>query len=287
MSPALLDQRLKDESQPAGSMEAHHDVFKEPVRQYVQFAGVEEFRAAVGRDLHEVGLPSEIVPDLRERDRQTEVDRCLGRDRSELPIGHPLSCDEDAHRWQSWTHDSSAKADAQRQRRGVMTTPTDHPVGLRGSQVPLVPKMEGEDGLELKGVLRQTMRIRVREGDRVQGNEPYQQPGNPGVNRAECRSGLPRALSCAPGGGGGKHKSCPGADQEAGFLPVGPRQYSDIEDRQVTELGPGSASGALYCYQLKCRADQLRKREQGFRWYAGDQWPNQELIGLVIPEAYL
>ena len=32
----------------------------------------------------------------------------------------------------------------------------------------------------------------------------------------------------------------------------------------------------------KCWADQLRKRKQGFRWYARDQRPNEDLVGLVI-----
>ena len=36
------------------------------------------------------GLLSEIVPDLRERDRQTEVYRRLRCYRSKLPIDHPL-----------------------------------------------------------------------------------------------------------------------------------------------------------------------------------------------------
>src|SRR5208337_3375940 len=234
-----------------------------------------------------VGLLTEIVSKLRERDRQTEVDRRLRRDRSELPIRHPLPRDKDTHWWQPRTHNRSSEPDAQRQHRRVMTTPTHRPISLRGSQVPFVPQMKREDGLELKCILWQTIGRRVREGDRVQGNEPYQQPGNPAVNCAERRSGLPRALSGALRGGGGKHKSCPGADQKAGFLPVGPRQYCNIEDRQVTELGPSSTSGALYCHQLKCWADQLRKREERLRWYARNQWPNEKLVGLGISEAHL
>src|SRR5271166_4321966 len=142
--------------------------------------------------------------------------------------------------------------------------------------------MKREDRLELKCILQRAIGRRVREGDRVLCNETDQQSRNTAINHAECRTGLPRALTSAPGGGGGKHEGRPDTDQEAGFLPVGPWQNRYIEQRQVTELGPRSTSGALYCYHLKCWADQLRKRKQGFRWYARDQWANGELVGLVI-----
>jgi hypothetical protein len=63
------------------------------------------------------------------------------------------------------------------------------------------------------------------------------------------------------------------------------RQHRDVKNREVAELCSGSPSGALNRHQLKGWPDQLHKRQESVWWYAWDQWPNEELIGLKISEA--
>ena len=120
--------------------------------------------------------------------------------------------------------------------------PADRPVGLRRSQVPFVPKMERENRLKLKCILGRPIWRRVCERYWVLRDETDQQPRDSGVNGAKRRTGLPRALTRAPAGGGGKNERWSDSNQEPAFLPVGPREHRDIENGQVAELGTGPAT---------------------------------------------
>ncbi len=66
----------------------------------------------------------------------------MRRDRRVLPIDHPLSRYEEAHRRQSRSNQHAADSNAQWQHRWRVATPAHRPVGFCRSQVPLLP--EGE-----------------------------------------------------------------------------------------------------------------------------------------------
>jgi hypothetical protein len=87
-----------------------------------------------------------------------KIYRCLRRDRSELPIGHPLSCNKQAHRGQSRANERSAYPDAEGQYGRRMSMPGQRPSGLRGSQVPFIPEMKCEHRLKKECILRWRIR---------------------------------------------------------------------------------------------------------------------------------
>ena len=120
--------------------------------------------------------------------------------------------------------------------------PAHSPIRFRGAQVPFVPKMKRENRLKLKCILGRPIWRRVCERYRVLRDETDQQSRDSGVNGAKRRTGLPRALTRAPGGGGGENECWSDADQEPSFLPVRPREHCDIENGQVAKLGTGSAA---------------------------------------------
>src|SRR5208337_5376047 len=103
--------------------------------------------------IDDLKLLTGIFSELRERDRQTEVDRGLRRDRCKLPIRHPLSRNKETHGRQPRTDYRSPDAQTQRQHRRVMAAPTHRPVGVGRSQKPFSPQMKRENGLELKCIL--------------------------------------------------------------------------------------------------------------------------------------
>src|SRR5690349_7258620 len=109
--------------------------------------------------------------------------------------------------------------------------------------------MKREDGLELKGVERCTVGRGVREADRVLRDKPNDESRNSSIDSTERRACLPRTLASALRGCGREHEGRPNPHQESGFLPVGPRQNREIENRQIAELGSSSASRARYGYQ--------------------------------------
>ncbi len=154
-------------------------------------------------------LLTKEVSNLRKRDRSTEIDRRLRRDRGVLPIRHPLSRNKDTHGRQVWTNQRPANSNAQRQHGGRVAMPAHRPVSFCRAQVPFAPKVKCENRLKLKCILRRTVGRRVCKGHRVLCDETGQQSRNTGVNRAECRTGLPRALASAFRGGGGNTKVGP------------------------------------------------------------------------------
>jgi hypothetical protein len=87
-----------------------------------------------------------------------KIYRCLRRDRSVLPIGHPLSCNKQAHRGQSRANERSAYPDAEWQYGRRMSMPGQRPSGLRGSQVPFIPEMKCEHRLKKECILRWPIR---------------------------------------------------------------------------------------------------------------------------------
>ena len=48
----------------------------------------------------------------------------------------------------------------------------------------------------------------------------------------------------------------------------------------------GFRLSARNCYQRKGWPDQLHERKQGVGWYTGDQWPYDQLVGLLVSHAW-
>ena len=78
-------------------------------------------------------LATPVRSKLRKRYSDAKVYRCLRRDRSVLPIGHPLPGNKQAHWRQSRSNERSAYPDAEWQHRRRMSTPGKCPSSLRGA----------------------------------------------------------------------------------------------------------------------------------------------------------